>query len=142
MPGLLRTCQHEKPSMHSLSSYLIVFVGAGLGGALRHLANGIIPRLLGSHFPYSTLLVNVTGSFTMGLIAGWFAYKGDAAQAWRLFFTTGILGGFTTFSAFSLETALLWERGEVWSTVSYVLLSVLLALCGIFGGLGIVRAIQ
>ena len=95
--------------MHQLSAYFIVFIGAGLGGALRHAANAINPRLLGSDYPCSTIFVNAGGSFVMGLMAGWFAYKGHGTQAWRLFLATGVLGGFTTFSTFSLDAALLWE---------------------------------
>ena len=62
-------------------------------------------------FPYATFFINVSGSFVMGLIAAWFAFKGDASQHWRLFLTTGVLGGYTTFSTFSLDAALLYERG-------------------------------
>jgi CrcB protein len=86
--------------MHALSVYFIVFLGSGLGGALRHAVNVIVPRLLGSDYPHSTILVNVGGSFIMGLMAGWFAFKGDSSQAWRLFLATGVLGGFTTFRHF------------------------------------------
>jgi fluoride exporter len=124
--------------MHQLSNCLIVFVGAGLGGALRHATNVMVSRLLGSDYPYSTFLVNVGGSFAMGLLAGWFAYKGETAQAWRLFLTTGILGGFTTFSTFSLEAALLWQRGDGFNAALYVISSVMLALYGIFGGLKLI----
>ena len=74
----------------------------------------------GTGFPFGTLIVNVTGSLMMGLIAGYFAFKGDASQNWRLFLTTGILGGYTTFSAFSLDAALLYERGEVSLAAIYV----------------------
>ena len=128
--------------MHQLSRYFIVFLGAGFGGALRHAVNLFVPRLLGSQYPYSTFLINVGGSFAMGLLAGWFAYRGETSQAWRLFLTTGILGGFTTFSTFSLEAVSLWERGEILNAGLYVTLSVLLALCGIFGGLGVVRLME
>ena len=128
--------------MRPLSSYLIVFLGSGLGGALRHAVNVIVPRLLGSDYPYSTILVNVGGSFIMGLMAGWFAFRGDSAQGWRLFLATGILGGFTTFSTFSLDAALLWERGETWNVAIYVMSSVTLALGGIIGGLGIIRLME
>ena len=81
-------------------AYLIVFLGGGLGAALRHGINLASARAFGTGFPYGTLLINITGSLVMGLAAAYFAFKGDASQHWRLFLTTGILGGFTTFSAF------------------------------------------
>lgn len=128
--------------MHPLFVYFIVFLGAGLGGTLRHAVNVIVPRLLGSDYPYSTILVNAGGSFMMGLMAGWFAYKGDSAQGWRLFLATGVLGGFTTFSTFSLDAALLWERGETWNVAIYVMSSVTLALGGIIVGIGVMRLME
>jgi CrcB protein len=95
-----------------MNGYLVVFFGAGIGGALRHGIN-IAAALLGSSFPYSTLLVNIDGSFAMGMLIEWFTLKGaHTVQLWRLFLTTSILGGFTTFSTFSLDTAVLWERGQ------------------------------
>ncbi|HWZ67436.1 MAG TPA: fluoride efflux transporter CrcB, partial [Stellaceae bacterium] len=90
-------------------------------------------------FPWSTLFVNVSGSLAIGLIAGWFALRGQGGQTLRLFLTTGILGGYTTFSAFALDTALLWERGQVWGTAFYVASSVLLSIAGVFLGLAIIR---
>src|SRR5215510_2512113 len=84
-------------------NYLIVFLGGGIGSALRHGVNMLCARLFGIGFPFGTLTVNVTGSIAMGLLAGYFAFKGDAAQSWRLFLMTGVLGGYTTFSAFSLD---------------------------------------
>ena len=128
--------------MHPLSGYLIVFIGAGLGGTLRHAVNVMVSRLLASNYPYSTIFVNVGGSFLMGLMAGWFAYKGESSQAWRLFLATGVLGGFTTFSTFSLDAALLWERGETLSVALYVLSSVALSLAGIMAGLGVMRVME
>ena len=100
--------------------FLIVFLGGGIGAALRHGVNLASARLLGTAFPYATLFENVTGSLVMGLLAGYFAFKGDASQHWRLFLTTGILGGYTTFSAFSLDAALLYERGELGLAALYV----------------------
>lgn len=120
-------------------NYLIVFLGAGIGGALRHGVNAGSMRLFGQGFPLGTLVVNVLGSLLMGLIAGYFAFKGDAPQSLRLFLTTGILGGFTTFSAFSLDAALLYERGAIGQAVFYVLGSVLLSLAGIAIGLAAIR---
>jgi CrcB protein len=120
--------------------YLIVFLGGGLGAALRHGVNVAAARAFGTAFPYSTFFINVTGSFVMGLVAGYFAFKGDASQHWRLFLTTGILGGYTTFSAFSLDAILLYERGEIGSALFYVVGSVVLALLGLMLGLTLVRS--
>ena len=120
---------------------LLVFVGGGIGAAGRHGVNVAAARLLGVSFPWGTLAVNVAGSFVMGLVAAWFAFKVDAGipPHARLFIATGILGGFTTFSAFSLDVALLWERGAIASAVTYVVASVALAVAGLVGGLALVR---
>jgi CrcB protein len=124
--------------MSVLFGYITVFFGAGIGGLLRLAANrtGI---LLSMSFPWSTLFVNVSGSLAIGLIAGWFALRGQAGQTLRLFLTTGVLGGYTTFSAFALDTALLWERGQAWGSAFYVASSVLLSIAGVFLGLAIIR---
>jgi len=119
--------------------YLIVFFGGGLGAALRHGMNIAAARTLRTAFPYGTLVINITGSIAMGLIAGYFAFRGDASQHWRLFLTTGILGGYTTFSAFSLDAALLYERGELGLAALYVVASVALSIAGLFAGLALVR---
>ena len=119
--------------------YLIVFLGGGVGAALRHGINLGVARMLGTAFPYGTLLINITGSFIMGLVAAYFGFKGDASQHWRLFLTTGILGGYTTFSAFSLDVALLYERGEFGMAALYVIASVALSIVGLFAGLALVR---
>lgn len=120
-------------------SYFIVFLGGGLGASLRHGMNVLVGRALGNGFPYSTFLINITGSLIMGLVAAYFAFKGDASQHWRLFLTTGILGGYTTFSAFSLDAALLYERGAIGLAALYVLASVALSIGGLFAGLYLVR---
>lgn len=119
--------------------YLIVFLGGGIGAALRHGVNLSTARAFGTAFPYGTLTVNVVGSLIMGALAAYFAFKGDATQNWRLFLTTGILGGFTTFSAFSLDAVLLYERGELGLAAFYVLASVALSIAGLFAGLLLVR---
>ena len=119
--------------------FLIVFLGGGLGAALRHGINLACARVLGTAFPYATLFENVTGSLAMGLLAAYFAFKGDASQHWRLLLTTGILGGYTTFSAFSLDVALLYERGELALAGLYVGSSVALSILGLFAGLALVR---
>jgi len=119
--------------------FLIVFLGGGIGAALRHGCNLVISRALGTAFPFATLTENVLGSLIMGALAAYFAFKGDATQSWRLFLTTGILGGYTTFSAFSLDSALLYERGELGLAALYVIGSVALSIGGLFAGLAIVR---
>jgi CrcB protein len=119
--------------------FLVVFLGGGIGAALRHGVNLISARLFGTSFPYGTLFENVSGSLVMGLLAGYFAFKGDASQHWRLFLTTGILGGYTTFSAFSLEVALLYEHDKLGLAALYALLSVILSVAGLFAGLWLVR---
>ena len=101
-------------------SYLVVFVGAGLGGAARHGMNIGVARLMGTHFPWHTLVINILGSIVMGAVIGWFAERVGAAGHLRLFLATGVLGGFTTFSAFSLDAVLLWERNEHLLAALYV----------------------
>ena len=120
-------------------NYLLVFVGGGLGASLRHAVNMACARAFGTHFPFGTFIINITGSIVMGLFAGYLAFKGNAAQPWRLFVMTGILGDYTTFSAFSLDTALLYERGEIGLAILEVVGSVGLSIAGRFGGLALVR---
>jgi len=121
--------------------YLLVFIGGGLGAALRHFVNGLSLRLLGTALPYGTFFINVTGSILMGVVAGVFALKLPLPPALRLFVATGILGGYTTFSTFSLETALLVERGQALVALGYVAGSVLLGVAGLFAGMALVRAL-
>jgi CrcB protein len=120
-------------------NYLLVFAGGGIGACLRHAVNVGCARCFGTAFPYHTFIINITGSTVMGLIAGYLAFKGDAAQSWRLFIMTGILGGYTTFSAFSLDAGLLYERGQLGLAALYVLGSVALSIGGLFAGLAVVR---
>jgi CrcB protein len=121
---------------------LLVVIGGGIGAGLRHGVNLSAARWLGADFPWGTLGVNVIGSFLIGAFAAWFAFRGDSytTQSLRLFLTTGILGGFTTFSAFSLDFALLFERGDTALAVIYVVASVLLSLAAIFAGLWLIRS--
>ena len=125
-----------------MMSYLIVFLGAGIGGTMRHGVNLAVTRAFGTHFPLGIMVINVAGCLAMGLIAGWFALRGQAGQEWRLFLTTGILGGFTTFSAFSLDAVLLWERGALGEAAGYVAGSVGLSIAGLFLGLWLVRTLS
>ena len=122
-------------------SYLIVFVGAGIGGAARHGMNIWAARLLGSHFPWHTLVINILGSIVMGLITGWFAERVGAAAHYRLFLATGVMGGFTTFSAFSLEVSSMIERGDYLTAGGYILASLAISVSAVFAGLALVRAL-
>jgi CrcB protein len=124
-----------------LQPSLLVFLGGGFGSVLRFLVGRLSLRLLGEAFPFGTLAINVTGSFAMGIVIGWFAFRGQADQNVRLFLTTGIIGGFTTYSTFALESALLWERGDMNGAILYLLGTVALGLVAIFGGLGISRVL-
>ncbi len=125
-----------------MNAFILVFLGAGLGGMARHAVNLGCARWCGVEFPWGTLAVNVAGSFLMGALVGWLAFRAD--QSWsqhvRLFLATGVLGGFTTFSAFSLDAMLLWERGEALSAAAYVGGSVVLSIIALAGALSIVRS--
>jgi fluoride exporter len=123
--------------------YLIVFLGAGIGGALRHGVNVWAVRTFGFGFPFGTLIVNVLGSFVMGLLVGFFAYRaGLVPQHVRLFLTTGVLGGFTTFSAFSLDAALLFERHSYSMAMTYIVGSVFASLVALFLGLAMFNGVK
>ena len=124
-----------------MQAYLLVFVGSGLGGMLRYAVNLAAGALLGMTFPWVPPSVNVVGSFTMGVVAGVLALKGVGFDGWRLFLATGILGGFTTFSSFSLDTATLWERGATAAAGAYVLGSVVLSIAALFAGLWLTRTV-
>ena len=118
---------------------LLVFLGAGIGGVARYGVSTASLRL-GSDFPYGTMAINIVGSVLMGLFTGWFALRGGG-QPLRLFIATGVLGGFTTFSSYSLEAVLLLERGQTGAAAVYILGSVALGLAGLFAGLWLMRAL-
>lgn len=125
-----------------MTSALLVFFGAGIGGVLRHGVNFAAMRWPLVGFPYGTMAINVVGSGLMGLVAGWFAFRAGEGtpQDLRLFLTTGILGGFTTFSAFALDAATIIERGDWGVALGYALVSVVGSVLAVFAGLGIMRA--
>jgi len=120
---------------------LLVAAGGAVGASLRHLVNLGSLRLVGPAFPWGTFAVNVGGSLVMGLVAGWLARRGGASSELRLFIATGILGGFTTFSAFSLDFAVLWERGAALQAFGYALASVAGSILALFLGLWLARGI-
>ena len=123
-----------------MNHLLLVAVGGAVGAALRHVANTLSLRLFGADFPWGTLFVNIAGSLAIGLLIGWLARRaGGSPNEIRLFLATGVLGGFTTFSAFSLDFAMLWERGAIVGAAAYVLASVLVSLAAVFVGLWLMR---
>ena len=120
---------------------LLVAAGGAIGAALRHLVNVGALRLVGSGFPWATLAINIAGSFAMGVFVELLGRRFGGSNELRLFVATGILGGFTTFSAFSLDFALLWERGDTAAALSYAMASVILSIAGLFLGLWLARAL-
>ena len=120
---------------------LLAAGGGALGAGARHLVNVGCASCLGAAFPFATLIVNVVGSFLMGVvIAATVPLLGGSAE-WRTFLATGILGGFTTFSAFSLDAWQLWERGATGLAAVYVAASVVLSVAGLAAGLVAARAL-
>lgn len=120
---------------------LLVFVGGGLGSAARYGMSVAALRLGWIAFPYATLATNIIGCFVMGLITELLALKFSVSQPTRLFLTTGIVGGFTTFSTFALETALHVEQGRMGTAVLYAGLSLGLGLAALFGAMALVRSL-
>ena len=119
--------------------FFLVFIGSGIGGMLRYGVGLLSLRLLGPNFPYGTLAINIVGSALMGLVVGLFASFSIGGQDTRLFLTTGIIGGFTTFSTFSLDAVALWERGEQLAAIGYILASVIVSLAALSAALLLVR---
>lgn len=121
-----------------MNTFLQVAIGGAIGSVARYSVNIIATRLV-TGFPLGTLAVNITGCFIMGLLATVLAYKGGHALAPLLL--TGVLGGFTTFSAFSLDTLTLWERGATGLALAYLLASVLFSLMAVTAGMALGRGI-
>ena len=119
--------------------FLLVFIGSGIGGMARHGVSLLALKCFGTSFPFGTLAINITGSFLVGMVVEYWAIKTGLPQPARLFLTTGVIGGFTTFSTFSLETALLWERGQPIYAAIYVAASVALSTGALFAWLRLVR---
>ena len=120
--------------------WLFVFVGGGLGAVARHGVNRAGLEMMGPGFPWWTMAVNISGSFLIGLLAGLFG-AWETGQDMRMFLVTGVLGGYTTFSAFSLDALTLWERGAFQQAGVYVLGSVILSLLAAALGLMVTRAV-
>ena len=128
--------------MNIALGYLVVLIGGGIGAAARHWVNRTAMALTGPDYPAGTLVVNIVGSIVMGMLVGWFEFRGETTTAAeRLFLTTGILGGFTTFSTFALDAALMWERHDVMQALVYILASVVVSIVGLFAGLYVMRSV-
>ena len=124
-----------------MTRFLIVAAGGALGAVARYGVGVSTQRLFPTaQWPWATLTVNVVGGLLMGLLAGWLAFRGGAhSESLRLFAAVGVLGGFTTFSAFSLETALMIERRQLAMAGGYVAVSVVLSIAALFVGLMVAR---
>lgn len=118
-----------------------VAAGGAIGASARYLVGVGAARLLGSGFPWGTLIVNVLGCFLMGILIEAAALKLSLSNEMRTFLATGILGGFTTFSAFSLDFAVLWERKETAAALAYLGSSVVFSVLALFLGLLLVRMV-
>lgn len=132
-------CAADEVPVRQVVGFALVFFGGGCGASIRHVVNMAAAKAFGTGFPFGTFIINISGSIVMGLIAGYLAFKGETTPYWRLFLMTGILGGYTTFSAFSLDTAMLYEREALGLAALYVAGSVGLSIAGLFAGLAVVR---
>ena len=121
---------------------LAIAAGGAIGAVGRHYVGVYALKWLGTAFPYGTLVVNVVGSFLMGVLVASMTVKWNVGNELRAFLTVGLLGGFTTFSAFSSDFATLMERGETVLAAGYVAVSVALALAGMFAGMSLMRVLH
>jgi fluoride exporter len=119
-----------------------VAMGGSIGSVARYLVGIGSAKLFGHAFPWGTLIINIAGSFLIGVCVESFALKWDLPQFWRVFLTIGICGGFTTFSTFSLDSYLLLDRGELLAGAAYMIASVALSVAALFAGLQLIRAIS
>lgn len=124
-----------------MPALLLVMLGGALGAAARHLTGRATLAWFGPNYPWGTLAVNLIGGLLMGALAGTLAARGQGGEPWRLFLGVGVLGGFTTFSAFSLDLMNMLQRGDWGMGITYALASVLGALLALAAGLSIARAI-
>jgi len=124
-----------------MTMFLYAAIGGAIGAAARYGVNVTAPKLLGHGFPWATMIVNVAGSFVMGLLIAIMALAWNTSQEMRVFLATGVLGGFTTFSAFSLDFVALYERKEYGLAFGYAGSSVVMSLIAVFAGLYLARTV-
>jgi fluoride exporter len=120
---------------------ILATLGGAIGSGARHLVNISLTRALGPAFPWATLTVNVVGSFLMGFLVDIIMRRFGGSPEMRTFLATGILGGFTTFSAFSLDISTLLARDEILTALIYILASVAISLLALYAGLALSRAL-
>ena len=123
-----------------MSPLLYVMVGGAVGSGARYLTGRAMTALLGAGYPFGTLAVNLVGGLLMGVLVGVLA-RNSALEGWRLLIGVGVLGGFTTFSSFSLDVVTMIERGAPGLALGYVLVSVIGSIAALFAGLSAVRAV-
>ncbi len=123
-----------------MNHLVLVAIGGALGSTARYLTGLVTLRWFGPGFPWGTLAVNIVGSLAIGIFAELIARRFDSSPELRLFIVTGILGGFTTFSAFSLEVSSMIERGDYLSAGGYIFASLVISIAAVFAGLALVRA--
>ncbi|HEV7691253.1 MAG TPA: fluoride efflux transporter CrcB [Hyphomonadaceae bacterium] len=121
-------------------NFLLVGLGGGVGAIARYGVSLAIPAQP-TGWPWATFLINVTGSLLMGVVAGWVGAKGEAGEPWRLLLGVGVLGGYTTFSAYSLETLRLIERNDMAGAAAYSLGSVIAGLAAVAIGVAIAKRV-
>jgi fluoride exporter len=122
-----------------MNHLFLVMLGGAIGAGARHLTGRAAVALWGPGFPWGTLIVNIAGGMLMGLLAGWLAARASGDEALRYLLGVGVLGGYTTFSAFSLETATMLQRGDHGVALLYILASVAGSILALFAGLQIAR---
>lgn len=125
--------------MRFMYGFIAVFLGGGLGSAARHGINLIAAQSSASRYPVGTFLINVLGSLLIGLLVELFALRLELPANLRLFLITGILGGFTTFSTFSMEIGLLQQRGQTGAAIAYALASLICGVAAMFAGMHLTR---
>jgi CrcB protein len=118
-----------------INSIFLVGIGGAIGSVLRYGVATFSTIFLPASFPFATIFVNISGSFLIGLCAAWLVTLGHVSNDVKLFFVTGVLGGFTTFSAFSLDVLSLYEKGEIMFAAAYLALSVILSIAAVFLGI-------
>ena len=119
--------------------YLIVYLGGRLGATLRYAFNVLGASVMITNAPIATLTINVIGCLLMGFIAGYFAFRGNISQHFRLFIMTGIMGGFTSYTAFSLEVVSMFARGQYYSASLYALITLIISIGATFIGINLIR---